>query len=118
MKTVTLFLIFIGCYALYSTSEKALLIKNTRLQKWFHNNKRNTKIIGTITLLISLLLSITLFWSFCWNYYMDCSCLFVFKPYRTHHSIKSDKLRFSNCFIYVNFFNRTHFLICLLIPNI
>ncbi|GFD99227.1 hypothetical protein KUL156_18200 [Alteromonas sp. KUL156] len=61
MKTVTLFLILIGCYALYSTSEKALLIKNTRLQKWFHNNKRNTKIIGTITLLISLLLSITFF---------------------------------------------------------
>lgn len=61
MKTVTFFLIFIGCYALYSASEKAFLINNTRLQKWFHNNKRNTKLIGTTTLLISLLLSITFF---------------------------------------------------------
>ncbi|MDO6674118.1 hypothetical protein Q4517_00965 [Tenacibaculum sp. 1_MG-2023] len=61
MKTVTLFLIFIGCYALYSTSEKAFLIKNTPLQKWFHNNKRNTKIIGKITLLIGLLFSINFF---------------------------------------------------------
>ncbi|WP_115899753.1 hypothetical protein [Tenacibaculum gallaicum] len=61
MKTVTFLFIFIGCYALYNTSEKALLIKNTLLQKWFHNNKRNTSIIGVITLLIGLLLSINFF---------------------------------------------------------
>lgn len=61
MKTVTFLFIFIGCYALYNTSEKTILTKNTFLQKWLQNNKRNANIIGVITLFVSLLLSINFF---------------------------------------------------------
>ncbi|WP_274638978.1 hypothetical protein [Tenacibaculum larymnensis] len=58
MKTVTFLFIFLGCYSLYNSSEKAHLTKNTLLQKWLQNNKRNANIIGVITLLVGLLLSI------------------------------------------------------------
>ncbi len=61
MKTVTFLFIFLGCYSLYNSSEKAHLTKNTLLQKWLQNNKRNTNIIGIITLLTSLFLSINFF---------------------------------------------------------
>ncbi len=58
MKTVTFLFIFLGCYSLYNSSEKTFLTKNTLLQKWLQNNKRNANIIGVITLLVGLLLSI------------------------------------------------------------
>lgn len=61
MKTVTFLFIFIGCYALYNTSEKTSLTKNTILQKWLQNNKPYANIIGVTILLISLLLSVNFF---------------------------------------------------------
>ncbi|RLK02972.1 hypothetical protein [Tenacibaculum discolor] len=61
MKTVTFLIIFLGCYALYNTSEKAYLSNTFSLQKWFQSHKHFTNIIGLIFLLVGLLLSITFF---------------------------------------------------------
>ncbi|MFT7899810.1 hypothetical protein VBY74_07485 [Tenacibaculum ascidiaceicola] len=61
MKTITFLFIFIGCYALYNTSEKAYLSDTFTLQKWFQSNRFFTKITGVILLLIGLFLSIAFF---------------------------------------------------------
>ncbi len=61
MKTVTFLIIFLGCYALYNSSEKAYLPYAISLQKWLHSNKFYTKISGLIFILVGLSLSITFF---------------------------------------------------------
>ncbi|CAM1358432.1 conserved membrane hypothetical protein [Tenacibaculum litoreum] len=61
MKTITFLFIFIGCYALYNTSEKAYVSDNFSLQKWFQSNNLFTQITGVTFLLTGLLLSISFF---------------------------------------------------------
>jgi hypothetical protein len=61
MKTITFLFIFLGCYALYNTSEKAYVSDNFSLQKWFQSNNLFTQITGVTFLLTGLLLSISFF---------------------------------------------------------
>lgn len=61
MKTITFLIIFLGCYALYNSSEKAYRPDSFTLQKWFQSNRFFTKTTGLIFLLIGLFLSISFF---------------------------------------------------------
>lgn len=53
MITVSVLLIFLGSFALYNTSKKAILQHNLTIEKWFQNNTSKAKIIGVFCLLIA-----------------------------------------------------------------
>lgn len=60
MKTVTFLIIFLGCYNLYNSSEKAYSADNLAFQKWFQHTKPCPKITGLCFLLLGMFLAISL----------------------------------------------------------
>ncbi|SEC50984.1 hypothetical protein SAMN04489761_3188 [Tenacibaculum sp. MAR_2009_124] len=50
-----------GCYAIYSTSQNIFLPQNTHVEIWMQNNRNLSKIIGSINLMVSLFIAISLF---------------------------------------------------------
>lgn len=54
MITLTVLLIFLGCFALYNTSKKALLTGKLSIEKQMQKNPNPTKILGAILLIVAL----------------------------------------------------------------
>lgn len=59
MINLLIIVVFLGCFCLYNSSSKAHLYKNTQFEYWLQNNKIQSKIIGFIVLLGSLILAVS-----------------------------------------------------------
>lgn len=57
MITSIVLIIFLGSIVLYSRSEKAVLDEQTRLGKWLQDHNKESKIIGIVSIVISLILA-------------------------------------------------------------
>ncbi|CAL2103921.1 conserved membrane protein of unknown function [Tenacibaculum sp. 190130A14a] len=58
MITSIVLFIFLGTFALYNTSKKAVLNNHTSLNKWLQANIKQSKIIGVISLILALILAL------------------------------------------------------------
>lgn len=58
MIVLLISLIFLGCFALYNTSQKAPLQPSSFLEDWLQKNKQKSKVIGSVILTISVIVSI------------------------------------------------------------
>lgn len=57
MIASSVLLIFLGCFALYNTSKKALLTSNSSIEKWMQGNQKLSKIIGLAFLVVGLVVA-------------------------------------------------------------
>ncbi|CAM1359956.1 hypothetical protein [Tenacibaculum xiamenense] len=61
MINLLIIITLIGCYAIYSTSQKTFVPQKTHVESWMQNNRSLSKIIGLINLMVSLFIAISLF---------------------------------------------------------